>query len=57
MKDINNYVFDPLPLQQGLRPTTRQTDSVNVSVFDPLPLQQGLRHLQPELRSELWHCL
>ena len=37
-------VFDPIPLQQGLR--HRLVDELSlglVAVFDPIPLQQGLR--------------
>ena len=39
-------VFDPLPLQQGLRLRYNIIHNVIVAVFDPLPLQQGLRLLK-----------
>ena len=40
----HGLVFDPLPLQQGLRLVENQLNIHDVLiVFDPLPLQQGLR--------------
>ena len=38
-------VFDPIPLQQGLRHYCLRTYPLWTLVFDPIPLQQGLRHL------------
>ena len=45
-KILGHGVFDPLPLQQGLRPHFSPGLVMNVNVFDPLPLQQGLRLAQ-----------
>ena len=41
---FRRHVFDPLPLQQGLRRLPSSSTSIRRRlVFDPLPLQQGLR--------------
>ena len=53
----SSSVFDPLPLQQGLRPSAPQGRSQPRAVFDPLPLQQGLRHTHEARRlpwTRLW---
>ena len=41
--DGSPFVFDPLPLQQGLRRLALLRKAMQSVVFDPLPLQQGLR--------------
>ena len=43
-------VFDPLPLQQGLRPTEFSQYVAAPGVFDPLPLQQGLRQISVDFK-------